>query len=363
MHQNRRWRPGWQIARLILVLVIPIALSATTFAEDPCTKLPDLWFPAPGLILSGGVAAVQFVDPTVVMQGDLVTVTVTVDNFTCGETGPFDVSLYFDGISPETLIETQTTSLLGCEHVILTFTWDTGDVPEGPHDLCVWADSGEVVTEYDEGDNEYCFVVTVIAAPVIEVTKTFVDINAGCHEVGDTLQFRITVKNIGDGSHGPTLALEDLLPAQLNYVVGTLHADVGNASYDLGTGTVHWSGGLAAGEQAVITFDVVIDEATTVPADLANQAVIAWDPDQDGENDAHEPSDDPSTPEADDPTIIAVRDCMGMAGPAIPGTIDAPSLTEWGMITFGILLGGAFVLMLIRRRRLVRIADARGQTS
>jgi uncharacterized repeat protein (TIGR01451 family) len=297
------------------------------------------------------------------MQGDLVTVTVTVDNFTCGETGPFDVSLYYDTISPGTLIETQTTSLLGCEYVELIFTWDTGGVPEGPHDLCVWADSGEVVTEYDEGDNEYCFTVTVIAAPVIEVTKTFIDVNAGCHEVGDALQFRISVMNIGDGTHGPTLALEDLLPEELIYLTGTLHADEGSASYDPGAGAILWTGELGPDEQAIVTFEAEIADDVEVPADLENQAFVAWDPDQDGVNDATEPSDDPGTPEPDDPTAIAVRNCMGVAGPAIPGTIDAPSLTEWGMIAFGSLLGAAFVFMLVRRRRLLRIAAARGRVS
>jgi len=354
-------KSGRHVVALLAVLLLTMALAAA--ADPPCTKLPDLWFPAPGVILSGADVAVQVADPIVVMQGNLVTVTVTVDNFTCGETGLFDVSLYHDVLSPATLIATQTTSLLGCEHVVLVFVWDTTGVPPGPHPICVWADSGEVVGEYKEDDNTYCFDVTVIAAPVIEVEKTFVDVNGGCHEPGDTLEFRIAVRNVGDGDHAGTLALRDELPPELLYVTGSLSASAGAAAYDPVDRAILWSGGLAAGAQALLTFEVEIDGGTATPSDVPNQAFVDWDPDQDGTNDAEAPSDDPATADPDDPTVVTVQDCSVVLGPPIPGTIDAPSLTEWGMILSGTLLVMAFAVMLLRRRRLLRAMGAGGSPS
>jgi hypothetical protein len=359
MVRHTVWGSRWRIAATAAVLLVMAASAA--LADPPCTKLPDLWFPAPGVILSGGDLSVQVADPVVVMQGGIVTITVTVDNFTCGETGPFDVSLYYDTLSPATLIATQTTSLLGCEHVVLIFTWDTTGVPDGPHTVCVWADSGEVVDEYKEDDNTYCFDITVLAAPVIEVEKTFVDADGGCHEPEDTLLFTLRIGNVGDGDHTTTLSLRDELPAELLYVAGSLAASTGVASYDPIAHAIEWTGTLAAGTEAVITFEVEIDAATPTPSDVANQAFVDWDPDQDGTKDAQEPSDDPATPASDDPTVVSVQDCSVPLGPPIPGTIDAPSLTEWGMIASGIAIGLAFALMLLRRRSLLAAGDARGR--
>jgi len=346
-------------AALAACLAWLVALSMAAVGA-PCTKLPDLWFPDPGVILSGGDVAVQVANPVVVMQGDTVTVTVTVDNFTCGETGPFDVSLYYDTVSAGTLIATQSTSLLGCEHAVLTFVWDTTGVPAGSHDLIAWADSGQIVDEYKEDDNQYTLTVTVLAAPVIEVDKTFVDADGACVEPDDLLQIRITIMNVGDGDHGATLALVDVLPVGLDYVPGTAAATSGTTGYDPVANAVTWTGALPALSQALITFEVEVNGGVPIPSDLPNQAVADWDPDQDGVNNATEPSDDPTTPAVDDPTVIPVRLCLLPIGPDIPGTIDAPSLTEWGMIAFGVTIVCAFTLMLLRRRRLLAALAERG---
>jgi len=339
----------WAIA---FVLILAISIGGAVYAADACDKLPDLWFPEPGTSLSGGEISVQMATPTVVMQGDTVTVTVTVDNFTCGATGPFELALYADNMDDESLIGTRTLSLESCEHAIVEFAWNTGSTAAGEHDLIASADPDNDVPEYHEDDNTYVLPVTVIviAAPVIEVEKAASIPDDGCLQAGEQLEYRITVANIGEGDHtsGATIRLEDTLPAELSLVAGSLTSSVGLASSPE-EGVIVWSGHLATDATVEIVFRAIVDTETPVGTLIINQAHADWDRNQDGSRDTEELSDDPSTPADDDATVVDVGDCTEPV-PLVTGTIDAPSLTEWGFIGLGIGMLLAFGVMLLRHR-------------
>ncbi|MBN1858181.1 DUF11 domain-containing protein [Candidatus Bipolaricaulota bacterium] len=345
-------RRSWALA---LLLLVAISVSGAVSATETCDKLPDLWFPEPGVGLSGGELSVQMASPTVVVQGETVTVTVTVDNFTCGATGPFELALYADTLEEASLIGTRTLSLESCEHAIVEFTWNTAGTAAGEHDLIASADPDNDVPEYHEDDNTYTLPETVIvfAAPVIEVDKAALVADDGCLRAGEEIEYEITVSNIGEGDHtnGATIRLEDRLPVETALVDGSLTASIGSASSPE-QGLVVWSGHLAAGGAATIRFSVIVDPETPIDAQIINQAFADWDRDQDGTRDAEEPSDDPSTSIEDDATVLVVGECVDPAdlAPLVAGTIDAPSLTEWGLIGMGVGMLLAFAWMLWRHR-------------
>jgi len=333
-------------------------LAGRASAEDPCTKLPDLWFPAPGTALANHGISVQEATASV-CQGGTVRVTITVDNLTCGDAGPFDVALYYDSIGAGRLIGTQhVDGLKGCEYVTLTYSWNTSAVTPGWHSLVAWADAAEVVVELSESNNQYTLPVEVLVSPnaaLIEASKTFQDTNGGYPSPKDRIVYTIVLRNDGcaDQKDNPGHELVDAIPVGM-VPMGSVTATSGKASLD-GTNIV-WDGAIRAGGTVTITFEVTIDADVEDLTQICNQAIVSWDSNRDGKNDSEEPSDDPSTAGLDDdPTCLTVQ--VPLAFAPVAGTIDAPSLSEWGAIALGVLLGAGFVGMLVRRRLLT--AEAR----
>jgi len=151
------------------------------------------------------VAAIdQVPTPTAVMQGQNVTIQVTVENKgTLTET--FNVTCYFNN----TAIDTKLVSSLAAGHQqILMFGWNTTGIPVGNYSIKAWADSSAAITETDETDN-WCTaaaIVTVLPAPVHDVAAvsqvpdktqvlngTLVNINVTASNPGDfTETFNVT---------------------------------------------------------------------------------------------------------------------------------------------------------------------------
>jgi len=329
-----------------LAVAILILAASTAWAEEPCGKLPDLWFPEPGVVLSGGVTSVQETSGDV-CEGGTITITVTIDNLSCGDAAAFDVSAYWDNTSH--LIGTKhVAGLPGCEFVKLTFTWDTDDVPPGTHTILVVTDSGKIVRELNEGNNQETFDVLVRPNdPLVEATKEAVDIDGGAPAGGDTIRYEIEITNLGcaDLENGPGHEFTDTLPAGLT-ATGTVQADRGTVS--LAGNVIVWDGSIPAGGTVRILFKARIADDVEAGTTLCNQGVVSWDSDDDGIADSSEPTDDPSTPEDDDPTCLTVDE----APQPIPltGTIDAPTLSEWGMIGLSIAFALAFGWQMWRRR-------------
>jgi uncharacterized repeat protein (TIGR01451 family) len=339
-----RWGGFLSIAAAVALLPV------VGFADDPCTKLPDLWLPPDGTPgLAGGGISVQITTGDV-CQGDEVTITVTIDNLSCGDAGPFDVTVTYDGTTK--LIGTQRVDgLPGCEYTVLTFVWDTDGVSPGDHDITACADTGSEVIELNEGNN--CLTIETDLwvrpnEPLIEVEKVAIDTDGGVVYPGDTIRYEAVLRNEGcaDLEDGPDHEFTDMLPAGVTpttYVTATS----GTAAFE--GNEVVWDGGIPAGGAVTIKYRVTVDAQVEIGTEICNQGIAQWDGDGDGTYEGTEPSDDPGTPADDDPTCFTVEEEPD--GPApMSGTIDAPTLSEWGMIALACLFAIAFCWRLIRRR-------------
>ena len=304
----------------------------------------------PGLT-NGGISVQETTGD--VCQGGEVTITVTIDNLSCGNAGPFDVTVTYDGTTK--LIGTQRVDgLPGCEYTVLTFVWDTESVPAGEYDITACADTGNEVTELNEGNN--CLTIETSLwvrpnEPLIEVEKIAVDTDGGAVYPGDTIRYEATLRNEGcaDLEDGPDHEFTDTLPdgvTPTTYITATS----GTAAFE--GDEIVWDGGIPAGGSVTIKYRVTVDEGVEIGTEICNQGYAHWDGDGDGTYEGVEPSDDPDTPAEDDPTCLTVEEKP--EGPApMSGTIDAPTLSEWGMIAVACLFAGAFYWRLIRRRRAV----------
>ena len=138
--------------------------------------------------------------------------------------------------------------------------------------------------------------LSVVSAPELEqTTKTVVDLNGGQVRPGDTLRYTITVDNSGN-----EIATNVLVTDQVS-------ADLTNVQpLDGGTlsgSTISWSlGSLAPGQQKTVRFEADVVTPLVNGTQISNQAVAtATQIPLPGE-----PSDDPSTPAPDDPTVVTV---------------------------------------------------------
>ncbi|MEW5825645.1 MAG: CARDB domain-containing protein [Candidatus Bipolaricaulota bacterium] len=322
----KRWGRVSGVGSLLALSVLVLAAGVAR-GEEPCGKLPDLWFPEPGVVLAGGFTAVQETSGDV-CEGGNVTIHVTVDNLSCGDAGPFDVTVSWDD-SSHPIQTKRVDGLPGCEYVELTFTWDTDGVPPGPHTIVVVADSGTVVRELNEGNNDESFDVLVRPnAPYVEATKVAIDVDGGVPTPGDTIRYEIVITNDGcaDLEDGPGHEFADTLPG--GGLAATGYAEASQGTIAVEGNTVTWDGAIPAGGSVRLTFKVRIDDAVPAGTAICNQGVVQWDEDGDGVVDGSEPTDDPDTPAEDDPTCLTVEESE-LPVP-LTGTIDAPSLTEWG---------------------------------
>jgi len=335
----RRWGGPLTIA------LFAVLLSTCAFAEEDCGKLPDLWLPPHGTVgLADGGVSVQETTGDV-CQGGEITITVTVDNLSCGDAGPFEVRVSYDGTT--NVIGTQTvTGLPGCEFTVLTFVWDTTDAPVGEHEVIVCVDTTGAVTELVESNN--CATVDASVniwpnAPYVDATKERM---SQVTEPGATIVYEVILYNDGcaDQEDNPGHEFTDELPAGLS-PDGTGTATSG--TIDVENGAIVWDGAIPAGGQVTLTYKVKIDPTVEEGTEICNQGVVHWDSDGDGSNDTDEPTDDPTTPEVNDPTCLTV--VFEGDVPPLSGTIDAPTLSEWGMLLLCLLFAGSFWRMVRRR--------------
>jgi hypothetical protein len=129
---------------------------------------------------------------------------------------------------------------------------------------------------------------------------------AGTFEGGGTVTYTLVVTNPGPGDQAdsPGDELVDVLPPELLLLDAV--ADTGTAVADAPSNTVTWNGALAAGQSATITVEAEI-LTSAAGQQVGNQATLFFDTDNDGSHDGSAPSDDPSAPGAEDPTVFAVN--------------------------------------------------------
>lgn len=331
---------GWGIGCVVVVALSLVSLVGLA-ADEPCTKRPDLWLPEDGTpgLADGGVS-VQVTSGDV-CRGETVTITVTVDNLSCGDADAFDVSVYYDNTSG--LIGTQRVDgLPGCEFTTLTFTWDTGSVPIGEHEIFACADTGDDIVELNEANNCVTIDESLVIrpyAPLVEADKSVTDPNGGSPEPGETLLYEVVIRNLGCGDQEDNAGHEfvDTLPAGLS---ATGVATATSGTIEVVGDEIFWDGAIPAGGSVTLTYKAKIDPTAEAGTQICNQGEIHWDSDGDSSNDRSDLTDDPATPADDDPTCITVE-ITGIA-PPISGTIDAPTLSEWGMILLSCLFVLAF---------------------
>ncbi len=87
---------------------------------------------------------------------------------------------------------------------------------------------------------------------------------------GDFLSYEITLRN--DGDLADNAYVEDPLPSYVNLWSNTLTADMGIATYDADTRTIHWTGDLDNGDEVTITFKGRIASGTPAGRILLNPA-------------------------------------------------------------------------------------------
>jgi uncharacterized repeat protein (TIGR01451 family) len=178
----------------------------------------------------------------------------------------------------------------------------------------------------DTGDNQFdsaVFIDNVMfsgyAKTDIIARKTVNDLNGHLPEPGDTLEYSISISNIGNinQNNNPGNEFEDAIPENTTYVSGSLTATSGTATYNEGENKITWDGNIPAESSVALTFRVTIDMGLPNGIPISNQGTVYWDSDESGTNDATELTDDPAADDGidldgdgdtgdDDPTTVIV---------------------------------------------------------
>jgi len=163
--------------------------------------------------------------------------------------------------------------------------------------------------------------LTIVSAPSFRIQKISTDLtgNPAVLLAGETLRYTITVANIGN-ENALNVVLRDAVPVNTTYVAGsttlngTVVPDVGGLSplvngllihppSDPTPGSMPADASAAPANVATITFDVVVDPTVVDGTVISNQGFVTAG----GSGIVDQPSDDPGTPIANDPT----RDIVG----------------------------------------------------
>ena len=107
-----------------------------------------------------------------------------------------------------------------------------------------------------------------------------------------------------------------------------------------GVNPVTWNGAIPAGGSVTLTIPATIPTGT-MGQTISNQGTVNYDSDNDGTNDATAQTDAPGST-ANDPTRFVV----GGAPSA-----EVPTLSDFGLALLALMMAGAAVLALRRRRQ------------
>ena len=201
------------------------------------------------------------------------------------------------------------TALIGREHPVspneqITVTINIKDVGDSQFDSAIYIDNLKF-SGYAKTD--------------IIARKTVQDLNGVLPESGDTLEYLITISNIGTANqtNNPGNEFEDFIPNNTTYVPGSVSASSGLISYDAGENKITWNGGISGESSVALSFQVTINSSLANGAEISNQGTVYWDTNENGTNDATELTDDPVVDDGvdqdgdgetgdDDPTNIVV---------------------------------------------------------
>ncbi|HXV74686.1 MAG TPA: hypothetical protein VD788_00075 [Candidatus Polarisedimenticolaceae bacterium] len=189
--------------------------------------------------------------------------------------------------------------------------------------------------------------VTIVSAPDFRIHKISTDLTGDPNVLlaGETLRYTITVQNVGN-EDALDVVLRDAVPVNTTYVAGstTLNgaavADVGGLSPLVNGMLIHSPADPTPGSMpadasgnpanvATITFDVVVDTDVVDGTIISNQGFVsAVDV-----GIVDQPSDDPDTPIADDPTLDVVGNLPLLYAEkrvALFGDLGSPGIVDPG---------------------------------
>jgi uncharacterized repeat protein (TIGR01451 family) len=144
----------------------------------------------------------------------------------------------------------------------------------------------------------------------IYAEKTVTDLNGGSLIPGEELQYNVVMTNMGPADLDAGLV--DPLPDHTDYVADSARAvdlngeETGSVIYDPVGNTVTWQGSIASTGAVTLSFRVTVQPGTPAGTVISNQGTFLYDSDGDGDLDSQMPTDDPLTPEENDPTTITV---------------------------------------------------------
>jgi hypothetical protein len=171
---------------------------------------------------------------------------------------------------------------------------------------------------------------------VITATKA---VTGGNQQAGGIVIYTVTLNNTGAAAQADNAGNEftDTVPSPL--VVGTPTASSGTVSA-AGVNPVTWNGAIPAGGSVTLTIPATIPSGTAGQT-VSNQGTVNYDVDNDGTNGATALTDAPGGA-ANDPTTFVV-------GGVPIGAI--PTLSDFGLALLALMMAGAAVLALRRRRQ------------
>lgn len=203
--------------------------------------------------------------------------------------------------------------------------------------------TGEVVDVGTLEDSDPSHYFGEVPVPDVSATKSVVlsdDADAsGGASPGDTLTYTVTITNSGTGD-ATSVSLTDTPDANTTLVAGSVTTTQGTVTTGNTGGDTSVAvdvGTLAAGGgSAVITFEVTVnDPLPDGVTEVSNQGTVS------GDGFEPVPTDDPTEPGNDDPTVVAI---------AAPSVVVIPTLDRWGLLALLLLIAGAAVLRLSAAR-------------
>ncbi|MEZ4815297.1 MAG: isopeptide-forming domain-containing fimbrial protein [Bdellovibrionota bacterium] len=300
-------------------LTYTLTLSNSGSAAATVTEIRDIlntsYFKASTLsnssvVASDGVAGSLSVDGTGPSGSGVGEIIYTGDTLDAGSNVviSYDIELK-DYLPSGTVVQNQATATIDG----FTSTYVSDSTNSADNNATEEGNSGSSATDDDPT------LTTIVSAPVITHQKSSTDVNGGSLEVGDVLQYTITLSNSGT-EHLTNAKLKDSIPTNTTYVPssttlnGVAVSDVSGNS-PLATiagmqiegvnGVADGAGWIKVGSTATVSFQVTIASSASNGTLIINQAQLTGQ----GEGGNVIPtkvSDDPSTSTLDDPTIDVV---------------------------------------------------------
>lgn len=291
---------------------LALANFSLTDEVDRLTGGPTVF--APGTLNIITVPGGADTSNTSVTGGTLGTGLLDVRNLNLDAAGGADSLVIEFDITLAAVITNGTVVLNQAEILIVNYTTLASDDPNTNG-----ADDPVVL-----GDEDATRTVTVGSAPVLQVQKVSQDLTGDLAvlDSGDTLRYTITVKDIGN-ENAVNTTLRDQIPANTSYVANSTRLNgapvadpsVGvsalqdgfliNAPENTTPGFMRADSSATLNNVATITFDVTINDNVINGSIISNQGFVNGDGAGSGAF-PEQPSDDPATPAADDPTIDIV---------------------------------------------------------